>query len=46
MITDTAVFRDPDYHRPTDVTANPDYQRMARVTLGVFEIVAQLADPE
>ena len=44
MVTDTAVYRDPNYHQPTDVASNPDYERMARVALGVFEVVAALAE--
>lgn len=44
MVTDTAVFRDPNYHQPTDVVANPSYESMARVALGLLEVVAHLAE--
>ena len=44
MITDTAVYRDPNYHRPSDVASNPSYERMARVALGLRELVAHLAE--
>lgn len=43
MITDTAVFRDPHYHRPSDLPSNLSYSRMARVALGVREVIASLA---
>lgn len=45
MVTDTAVFRDPNYHQPTDVVGNPSFEPMARVALGLLEVVASLADP-
>ncbi|MFC4330917.1 M28 family peptidase [Streptomyces andamanensis] len=32
MLTDTANFRNPHYHRPTDVPATLDYARLAAVT--------------
>jgi hypothetical protein len=44
MVTDTAVYRDPNYHRPTDVVSNPSYESMARVALGLLEVIAHLAD--
>jgi len=43
MVTDTAVYRDPNYHQSTDVSSNLSYDRMARVTLGLQNVVASLA---
>jgi peptidase M28-like protein len=42
MITDTAPFRYPHYHEPTDTPDKLDYDRMARVVGGVGRIVAGL----
>jgi hypothetical protein len=44
MVTDTAVYRDPNYHQPTDVVANPSYESMARVGLGLLDVIAHLAE--
>jgi hypothetical protein len=44
MVTDTAVYRDPNYHQPTDVVSNPSTEPMARVALGLLEVIAYLAD--
>jgi hypothetical protein len=44
MITDTAVFRNPNYHTPNDKPDTLDYARLARVTSGVNEIIARLVD--
>jgi hypothetical protein len=35
MVTDTALFRYPHYHLPSDTPDKVDYQRLARVTKGV-----------
>ena len=43
MVTDTAPFRYPDYHRATDVPEALDYVGMARVTGGLVEVVGVLA---
>ena len=43
MITDTSFLRNPHYHEPTDLPDTLDYQKMARVTLGVAGGVAHLA---
>jgi hypothetical protein len=43
MVTDTAVFRDPNYHRPSDRPENIDYSNMARVTLGLERVLEVLA---
>jgi Zn-dependent M28 family amino/carboxypeptidase len=43
MITDTAFYRYPHYHLPTDTPEKLDYERMARVTLGLAEMLKELA---
>ena len=43
MITDTALFRYPHYHAPTDTPEQLDYPSLARITRGVADIVAALA---
>jgi hypothetical protein len=44
MLTDTALFRDPNYHRPSDTPDQLDYLRLARVTRGIEAVVRHLAD--
>jgi hypothetical protein len=46
MITDTALFRYPHYHRPTDTPDKLDYERLARVTLGLEVVIRELAEAE
>jgi len=43
MITDTAFYRNPHYHRQTDTADTLDYSRMAKATVGVFEAIVALA---
>ncbi len=43
MVTDTAPFRNPHYHQPTDLPPTVDVERMARVTRGVGAVIRQLA---
>lgn len=43
MVTDTAPFRNPHYHQPTDTPDKLDYDRMARVVLGIERVIADLA---
>jgi len=43
MVTDTAPFRNPNYHQPTDTPDTLDYPRMARVVAGLEVVVAALA---
>ena len=43
MITDTALFRYPHYHLPTDTPDKIDYLRCARVVHGLREVVAELS---
>jgi peptidase M28-like protein len=42
MITDTALFRYPHYHKATDTPDKLDYPRMARVVAGIEEMVGDL----
>ena len=44
MITDTALFRNPNYHHASDGYETIDFDRMARVVGGVERIVEHLAD--
>lgn len=39
MITNTAFYRNKNYHEPTDVPATLDYNRMAEVIKGVYHAV-------
>jgi hypothetical protein len=42
MLTDTAPFRYPDYHEPTDLPDKVDYDKLARVVGGVESVVRAL----
>ncbi|MBN2193037.1 MAG: M20/M25/M40 family metallo-hydrolase [Polyangiaceae bacterium] len=42
MVTDTAFFRNPNYHSPRDRCETLDYPRLARVTEGLAGAVARL----
>ncbi len=42
MVTDTAFFRNANYHEPTDTPDTLDYQRMARVLTGLEKVVSDL----
>jgi hypothetical protein len=42
MVTDTAIFRNPNYHQPTDKPDTLDYDRMARVVLGLMRAVSDM----
>jgi hypothetical protein len=43
MITDTAVYRYPHYHRPTDTPDKVDFERLARVVKGVERVIRDAA---
>jgi hypothetical protein len=45
MITDTAFNRYPHYHLPSDTPDKLDYERMARLTLGLASMFRELAKP-
>ena len=42
MITNTAFFRNDNYHQPTDTPDTLDYDRMAEVVKGVFWAILHL----
>ncbi len=42
MVTDTAFFRNPNYHSARDRCETLDYPRLARVTEGLAGAVARL----
>ena len=44
MVTDTAPFRNPNYHRPSDTPDTLDYGRLARVTQGLVAVTSHLAE--
>jgi len=44
MVTDTAIFRYPYYHTPSDRIDKIDFNRMARVVNGIQYVVVSLAD--
>jgi hypothetical protein len=43
MITDTAPFRYPHYHLPSDTPEKVDYERLARVVTGLHGMLRELA---
>lgn len=43
MVTDTALFRDDAYHKRHDTPDRLDYDRLARVAVGVARVVAEVA---
>lgn len=42
MVTDTAHFRYPHYHQPTDTPERIDYDRLARVVVGLRDVITDL----
>jgi hypothetical protein len=42
MITDTALFRYPHYHRPTDTPDRVDTEKLARITHGIASVVRDM----
>jgi Zn-dependent M28 family amino/carboxypeptidase len=45
MVTDTAVFRDTNYHRGTDSVEHVDFRRLALAVEGLVHVVDELANP-
>jgi hypothetical protein len=43
MVTDTALFRYPHYHRAEDTIDKVDFIKMARVVRGLEKVIAELA---
>lgn len=44
MITDTAIFRYPHYHRPTDTPDKVGYEHLARVTKGIERVLREMTE--
>jgi hypothetical protein len=42
MITDTAMFRNANYHKETDTPDTLDFGRMAEVVNGVIGVLTEL----
>jgi len=42
MVTDTAFYRNPNYHEPSDLPPTLDYQRMAALTEALAQTLAAL----
>ena len=45
MLTDTAFYRNPNYHTAEDTLETLDYRRMGFVVEGLFEAVRALTSP-
>jgi Zn-dependent M28 family amino/carboxypeptidase len=43
LITDTAIYRDPNYHRASDTPEKVAYEQLARVTRGLESVIRALA---
>jgi hypothetical protein len=43
MVTDTAPFRYPHYHEPTDTPEKVDYEKLARVVKGIERVIRDQA---
>jgi hypothetical protein len=43
MVTDTAPFRNPNYHQRSDLPHTLDFERSARVVVGLVSVVRDLA---
>ena len=44
MVTDTAPYRNPRYHRINDLPDTVDYTSLAHITLGLERVVRKIAD--
>ena len=44
MCTDTAFFRNPNYHKPEDTPDTLDYPRLEKVTSGLVEMCKELSN--
>jgi Peptidase family M28 len=45
MVTDTALFRDPNYHELSDTPDQLDFERLGRVVVGLQATILELATP-
>ena len=43
MVTDTAFYRNPNYHGPGDTPDTLDYRRMAEVVRGLKKVIEEMA---
>lgn len=43
MVTDTAIFRDPNYHQESDLVENLNFEKLARVVVGLERTIEVLA---
>ena len=43
MVTDTAFYRNPNYHRPTDLPSTLDFKKAAKVVDGLVSVITRLA---
>jgi hypothetical protein len=46
MLTDTALYRYPHYHQPSDTPDKVDSEKLARITRGVERMVRDIAAPD
>lgn len=42
MVTDTAFYRNPHYHKASDTADTLDFRRMSQVVQGVYAVVKHL----
>lgn len=45
MVTDTAVYRDPNYHQPTDTAEKVDLEKLLQAARGLEAVVRVWANP-
>ncbi len=45
MVTDTALYRDPHYHQPTDTAEKIDFEKLLLATRGLEAVVKVWANP-
>ncbi|MGV3624311.1 MAG: M28 family peptidase, partial [Archangium sp.] len=45
MVTDTAPFRNPNYHHESDLPDTMDFNRLAQVAIGLRSVIANLSNP-
>jgi len=46
VITDTALFRYPHYHQPSDTPDKVDTEKLARITRGIERVVRDMVKPD
>ncbi|WP_457622585.1 M28 family peptidase [Persephonella sp.] len=42
MVTDTAFYRNPNYHRRTDTVGTLDFERMSEVVKGIYNVILNI----